>query len=754
MNTFLDYIEIIGRYLTDYRTIVVGGYLTSVLCTGLALIVYYGNPLSRRCRYAALFNASIGFWSFFFATHFYVTDKTLGILCTQFLSFGTICLSVFLTHFVLIDTERERKYKSFLLINYLVSIFIAGLLFIPGLVVDYPVSKLGLPSYTEQGPLYSLIPGQLFFNLIFSSYQIWQALKKAPGSRKAQLRLFSAALLVGYASGTPAYLLVYDVPVPPTSAILVVLVPLIFTYSIKKHQFLNISKLLKNTLIFSLLLSVLIVVFSGVAFILQTSISQWIGVSKDWAQFIAIAIVMPLVGPLRTGLSFLTNKMLYHHSENPQIIFKKLADDVLKNLDSKKLVYDVTNSIALKLALDRVAFFSRDSKNPTVFKVQSVYGNFEMDSIIHQSKQLVIYLQKHKDFLLDTHDHREDRYQAKKDSPGPFLTSDTETRQQATIELSKLGGVAAIPIFVKNKLHSIIILGDKKSDATWSRHDEELEALKSFIPQLSIAIGTAEYKKELDQSRKKLLASEPDLMGAALVAGVDHEAKTPLHSIVLANSIMKSKLQNPEIAKGPWDTIEKLTAQKMERTLQNVHEIASIIKQLEDLSKKNSLVLEDGIKPKIVARKVIEDLTGSVWPEGIEVRSKIPSKLFLTCDSQALYTVLKNLVVNASQAITDKGSITLEGYRKFRKVVIQVQDTGAGIPQKLVDKIFEPYFTTKKKKDHFHEAGTGRGLFIVKQTMQEFGGDVEVISAVGKGTIFKLHFPDLPDSESIGRRAA
>jgi signal transduction histidine kinase len=100
-----------------------------------------------------------------------------------------------------------------------------------------------------------------------------------------------------------------------------------------------------------------------------------------------------------------------------------------------------------------------------------------------------------------------------------------------------------------------------------------------------------------------------------------------------------------------------------------------------------------------------------------------------------LSEVLVNLLQNAREAIVGKGIIRIAARAdENQSVIITVEDDGPGIAKSKLDKIFQPYFTTKEK-------GTGLGLSIVKHNVELYGGTVQVESELGKGTRFTLEFP-------------
>jgi signal transduction histidine kinase len=100
-----------------------------------------------------------------------------------------------------------------------------------------------------------------------------------------------------------------------------------------------------------------------------------------------------------------------------------------------------------------------------------------------------------------------------------------------------------------------------------------------------------------------------------------------------------------------------------------------------------------------------------------------------------LQQALLNLAINACQAMADGGTLRITGRTApRRRVVVEIEDTGVGIPPENLGRIFDLYFTTKDK-------GNGIGLSMVFRIVQLHDGDIEVQSTPGRGTTFKLLFP-------------
>ena len=132
-----------------------------------------------------------------------------------------------------------------------------------------------------------------------------------------------------------------------------------------------------------------------------------------------------------------------------------------------------------------------------------------------------------------------------------------------------------------------------------------------------------------------------------------------------------------------------------------------------------------------VALEVLERFPA---PDHVVVRTALAEGLpRVVLDPDQVHLVLGNLVVNAIQAMPDGGTLSLETAPIPGGAMVAITDTGVGIPEMLVEKIFEPLFTTKAK-------GIGLGLAVAKAMAEANGGRIAVKSSQGAGSRFEVHF--------------
>ena len=119
---------------------------------------------------------------------------------------------------------------------------------------------------------------------------------------------------------------------------------------------------------------------------------------------------------------------------------------------------------------------------------------------------------------------------------------------------------------------------------------------------------------------------------------------------------------------------------------------------------------------------------------GVQINLECKEGQPVYCDREFMRICLMNLLLNAIQAIEDKGEITIDCRRDNVFSCISVIDTGSGVSPEEMNKIFEPYYSTKK-------LGIGIGLAITKRFVEEHGGTITIDSEVGKGTTMRMRIP-------------
>ncbi|MGA2479101.1 MAG: ATP-binding protein [Spirochaetia bacterium] len=241
---------------------------------------------------------------------------------------------------------------------------------------------------------------------------------------------------------------------------------------------------------------------------------------------------------------------------------------------------------------------------------------------------------------------------------------------------------------------------------------------------------TEKRSKEARLRRAESLASL-----TTLAAGVAHEIKNPLGSMGIHLQLIQKKIAGKDcIESKDIDQHLDVISEEVDRLNRIVVDFLFAVKPMDTR-------LEDGD-----LNKVIQELLEFVGPEldqaGVKIESSLsPDLPQLSIDARYVKQALLNLIKNAVAAMPDGGTLGVQTLRAGEEVQVRISDTGSGIPEDIMDKIFEPYFTTKP-------FGTGLGLTIVFKIVKEHYGDISVSSRLGEGTTVTLVLP-VPQKEKI-----
>ncbi len=226
---------------------------------------------------------------------------------------------------------------------------------------------------------------------------------------------------------------------------------------------------------------------------------------------------------------------------------------------------------------------------------------------------------------------------------------------------------------------------------------------------------------ELKNLQEDLVKSAKFAVIGQLASAVGHELRNPLgvikNSVYFLNMMLK-------------DTADEKVIKHLKIMDKKVNSANDIISNLLGLTKQNSPTL----KLTDLNKTAKNSLSQITVPENIVLDlklGKIPKTLL---DEEQIERVLHNLIMNAIQAMTESGKLTIQTTKQDDKLIVSVKDTGIGIPKKDIAHLFTPLFTTKAK-------GIGLGLVICKQIVEGHNGTIEVESKVGEGSTFIVYLP-------------
>src|SRR5450432_3936876 len=235
-----------------------------------------------------------------------------------------------------------------------------------------------------------------------------------------------------------------------------------------------------------------------------------------------------------------------------------------------------------------------------------------------------------------------------------------------------------------------------------------------------------------------------------LAASVAHEIGNPLNALHIHLQLMEREVKKLKSDEWQVPNDRKKSARLLHSA--STQEISQKLEQYLDVAKGEINRLDyiitqflQAIRPvppqlkpdslNDVVEKTMELLRPEMENRGLTVSMKLARRLAAApLDATQMQQVLVNLIKNAMQAMTRGGTLTLQTGENDDGVWVSVGDTGGGIPQEQINRIFEPFYTTKKK-------GSGLGLMIVQRIVRAHNGRIELESHVDRGTLFRIWFP-------------
>ncbi len=236
------------------------------------------------------------------------------------------------------------------------------------------------------------------------------------------------------------------------------------------------------------------------------------------------------------------------------------------------------------------------------------------------------------------------------------------------------------------------------------------------------------YEKNKALERQLVISQKMDLVGV-MAAGAIHDLSNLISIIVgYSNLLIEENL------------LDHIEAQSMDKIRMAGEKAAALVHQILKFSRvdeKLSNINLGDFMDELVA------IVTTTLPEDVKILWEKPEEeIFMKCNKVKLQQVLMNLCINALHAMADTGGfLTILLQRAGDQGVrIDIKDTGIGMDEETVKDIFNPLFTTREDGK-----GTGLGLFVVKHILDEYNGEIEVLSELKKGTTFRVYFPLIHD---------
>jgi len=325
----------------------------------------------------------------------------------------------------------------------------------------------------------------------------------------------------------------------------------------------------------------------------------------------------------------------------------------------------------------------------------------------------------------------------------PFVIPDAQKDPRVnplTKEKFNLHSLVVIPLLAKDRALGAIAADHVEAGKNITK--QTLESVMTFAQQAGLAIHNAfmyqeikafsqQVEEKMQQTTADLRKTEAQLIRSEklaalgqLAAGIAHEIRNPLTSINILIHSLREKPSDEEVHREDLRVIEE-----------EIHRINEIVDQFLRFAKPAPPLLQEADLVSLF-EETLQLLKPQIEKQRITVQKEFNALPSTVLDREQMKQVVLNLLLNALQAMSGGGLLRLSGQvlEDNRWIQLSVQDTGVGIPPEDMNKLFDPFFSTK-------EGGVGLGLSIAHRIIDQHRGKIQIESTPGQGTLFTLWLP-------------
>lgn len=217
------------------------------------------------------------------------------------------------------------------------------------------------------------------------------------------------------------------------------------------------------------------------------------------------------------------------------------------------------------------------------------------------------------------------------------------------------------------------------------------------------------------------------------VSNVSHELRTPLTSVRTTAEVLLNGAKNDE------DVVDRFLG----TIISESDRLSALIEDLMEIAKRDSGIIKTEkawVRTVDMIARAVDIIEPQADGKNVAIELNVPADMMTYCDEMQTVQLIRNLVDNAVKYTPDGGRVGIEAEASGTDCVISVRDTGIGIPQGEVDRIFERFYRVDKARSR-RLGGTGLGLAIVKDIITAHGGSIRVETQLGKGSKFIVMLP-------------
>jgi signal transduction histidine kinase len=653
------------------------------------------------------FGVSLWAWSLFGRDLAY--EKATALFFARSSYVGTIFLPPLFFHFV--NSLLKFKKKGLIAAFYGISVALFIFDFTPLLIEDVgPI--LSFRYYGIPGPVYPFYTTYLIGVMSYSLYILIKYFKKSEGQTRNQIKYLFFGTVVGFLGGITTFLPAFNIEVFPFGFYFVSVYVVIISYAIVKHRLMDISIVFKKGTTYALLMFLLFVPLVFISILSEKLFFGRISYLHSFVIFALLFLAGTLFYRIKPGTEKVVEQLLFRDRYDYRETLRKFSKAMVSILDLESLSQRIVETITQTMGVEKASLFLWDDEKGSYSLFES--KNMKMTSSTSQlprDNPLPHYLQRIGEIIV-----REELAKG----------ANVSELNEVVKEMSLLESEVSIPFISKGDLVGMINLGYKFNRDIYSH--EDIELLDTLANETAIAIENARLYEDLKRSKSYIRRADRLASLGTLTAGLAHEIRNPLVALKTLTQLLPERLDD-----------EEFRSQFLKIASGEVDRISSLVTELLDFAKPSD--------PKLELENINTILDGMILLVSTETKKKQINVMKtyasdlppIQIDREQIKQVFLNVLINAIQATPENGKITIKTRSFIRPggepyIQIEFTDTGCGIPEEYLEDIFNPFFTTKS-------AGSGLGLSISHQIVQDHRGYIDVESKLNKGSSFYVNLP-------------
>jgi signal transduction histidine kinase len=495
-------------------------------------------------------------------------------------------------------------------------------------------------------------------------------------------------------------------------------------YIILKHRFLDIRFVVARIVAYTLLIVFLgsmyglIITYIGSYFLRQTLGFNYLIFSTVLTLFAAITFQ-----PIRFFFEATTDKFLYRENYQVDNLLQEVSHGIVTALSMHELTDNMCRILEDKMHISKTLFIIKKKEAGN-----TVYGHEKyVNSLTLTDQEVQVLDTQHKMVVFEElHDASPVKEIMRKHEISIFMPLHAADRYVGSV---LLGLKASGEIYFEKDLRVLDIVSSELAVAIENAHS--FEEIQHFNATLTQEVDRA--TSELREANRRL--QELDTLKDEFVSVTSHELRTPM--TVIQGYVWR-------VLNDSTVTLTDKTKDRLERAYNSTRRLIALVNDILDVSRIEAgrMQFDLQIVPlhDLVA-EVVEELSAKSSEVATKVVADVPANTMVLADKDKLHQVLFNLLDNAIK-FTSKGTITISAKQDATAVIISVADTGTGIKQEDMSKLFTKFgkLDSSLSLDTKH-VGTGLGLYLSKKIVENMHGTIEASSIVGQGTTFTMRFP-------------